>query len=384
MHLLRNVENFLPSVLSPWLLTNHTSPLYQDTMVHCKDKVLHTNRLVIRLLFPYLAVSDSSLVEIILSDWSSEEVEEAIKNLLVNANEGFEGKVENLDSFGQSQDFDGLDEETTVESKYKGMKSEIDQYAEEYLEVKVKSGNECLSETKAKWRCHMCNKSFRFIRLMQKHFIKDHEKLDCFKCKYCDFETKNNASLTKHENTHTKERIYFCDECDKRYLDKSDLIKHKASHAGSVHCDLCNKSVKSTFYLKRHMRIMHSLTEDKESFVCEVCPSMFKLKEYLNRHVKKVHCEHSFMCAMCDKKFKTKYHLTQHELLHTGEFKTSKCQVCGLVLKGNGIKSRMNSHLESHTKKHPVAGYNIQCENCEYYFRGQTNLTQHKLIHHSQ
>ena len=377
MHLLRNVENFLPSYLSPWLLYNHTSPLYQDTRLHCKDKVLHTNRLVIRMLFPYLVVSESFVVEIILPDWTAEQVEEGIKYLLTDEGEGVEGKTENLESM--SQDFKDFDEETILENER--MKTEI---AEEYLEVKIKSRNKHLGENKAKWTCHVCEKSFRFIRLMRKHFVNDHENLNCFKCKYCGFETKNNASLMKHENTHTKERVYLCEECDKRYHDRSDLIKHKASHAGSVQCDLCEKSVKSTFYLKRHMRKMHSITKGEESFVCDVCPSSFKLKEYLTRHVKKVHCEYSYLCAMCEKKFKTKYHLTQHELQHTGEFKTSACNLCGIILKGNGIKRRMNFHLESHSKKHPVTGYNIQCEYCEYYFRGQTNLVQHKLIHHSQ
>jgi len=306
-------------------------------------------------------------------------VEKAIQNMLIDASEGLEEKVENLEDSRNFNDIKYFDEETTHDIKR--MKSEMDKCGEEYRELKITPRNENENESKAKWRCHMCNKTFKFIRQMQKHYISDHQKLDCFKCNFCDFETKSNASLTKHQNTHTKEQVYFCDECDKRYLDNSDLIKHKASHAGSVQCDACNKSLKSTFYLNRHMRIMHSIKEDKESYVCDVCPSIFKFKEYLKRHVKKVHCEYSFMCSMCDKKFKTKYHLTQHELLHTGELKTSECKICGLLLKGrNGVKSRLTAHMESHT----VAGSNIQCENCEYYFRGQTNLTQHKLIHHSQ
>ena len=264
-----------------------------------------------------------------------------------------------------------------------------DKVDEKYLEVqdptptdsecKVKEEMVKIKESRHKWSCQTCSQSFKFIHYLQVHNQKEHGITNCFKCQYCDFDTTSNPSLKKHENTHTKDKFFLCDECDKRYNDISDLSKHKASHAGSVKCDLCSKTLKSTFCLSRHKRRMHGQngkTENDEKHICEVCSSVLKTREYLYKHMKKVHCEPSLMCSMCDKKFKTKYHLKQHEGLHTGDFKTTECTVCGLVIKGNS-KSRITSHMESHSKT-----TNLKCENCEYYFRCQSNLVQHKQIYH--
>ena len=80
MHLL------LSSFLSPWLLTHHVSPMYQDTMVYCKDEMVKTNRLVMGLIFPQLGswegFSQATPVQVILSDWERKEVEEMIEKLL--------------------------------------------------------------------------------------------------------------------------------------------------------------------------------------------------------------------------------------------------------------------------------------------------------------
>ena len=86
MHLLRCEDNFFSSFLSPWLLTKQASPLYQDTMVYCKDEMMKTNRLVVRLIFPQLGcwegISLATPVEIILPDLERREVEEMIEKML--------------------------------------------------------------------------------------------------------------------------------------------------------------------------------------------------------------------------------------------------------------------------------------------------------------
>ena len=119
MHLLRNYENFFPSFLSPWLLKHHTSPMYQDTMVYCRDKVMLTNRLVFGLLFPQLASWEgftfSHPVEVILPEWDLSEVEKAIQS--------FFGDTE---VFEKGEQIDNFDDEAN---------SEV-QAGEQYLELK--------------------------------------------------------------------------------------------------------------------------------------------------------------------------------------------------------------------------------------------------------
>jgi hypothetical protein len=63
-------------------------PLYQDTMVHCKDKMMLTNMLVIGLVFPQLASLGGftflNPVEVILPEWNMSEIEHMIKSFFVN------------------------------------------------------------------------------------------------------------------------------------------------------------------------------------------------------------------------------------------------------------------------------------------------------------
>ena len=80
MHLL------LPLSLAAFPPIHHVSPLYQDTMVYCKDEMVKTNGLVMGLIFPQLGswegFSKATPIEVILSDWERKEVEEMIEKLL--------------------------------------------------------------------------------------------------------------------------------------------------------------------------------------------------------------------------------------------------------------------------------------------------------------
>ena len=319
MHTLRNVENFIGSKLCPWLLGNHTSSLYQDTIIHCKDMVLDTNRFMMGLLFPELASWDgfnnNNFVEVILPDWESSEVEGKIQKMLLLPYK--------------------------KEKKYIERNQNIENNVEKY---------------------------------------KDNENEDQFvNSEHLELESNTMECLANKANSESKKEFYDCDKCDKRYSHTSALNKHKPLHDGSVHCDLCDKTYKSAFNLTRHLHLMHSTKDKKEEYVCEICPSVSKSKNNLYHHMKYVHCsERTYMCSMCEKKFKNKSNLSQHEALHTGDFKTSKCNVCGVIIKGSG-KSPMEYHMKSHVKKS-----NWKCDNCGYYFRGQTNLLDHNEIHHAE
>ena len=320
MHTLRNVKQFHCSVLSPWLLDNHTSTMYQDTTIHCKDMVLHTNRIMVGLLFPQLASWDgfniNIFVEVILPDWESSEVEEKIEKLLL---------VPYIE-----------------EKKYIGRKHNTESNVEE---------------------CEVVNK--------EQKSVNNNEQLDSG--------TNIKESLGNIENSETKKVSYDCEKCDKSYSHISALNKHKPLHDGSVQCGLCDKTYKSAFTLKVHVRLMHSTKDKTEEYACAICPHVNKSKNNLHHHMKYVHCsERTYMCSMCDKKFKTKSNLSQHEALHTGDYKTSKCNVCGVVIKGNG-KSPMEYHMKSHVK---ISKW--KCDDCSYYFRSQTNLIDHNEMYHAE
>ena len=364
MHILRNEEKFFPSFLSPWLLKHHTSSLYQDTTVHCKDKMMLTNRLVVGLIFPQLASWDGftflNPVEVILPEWNVSEIEHMIESFFVIK------EVMAKDEKNDNCDDDSSNEVHTVEKDME-FKNDI-----EVLNITDRP------KCKEKWTCHICSMSFNFVNGLQEHTRNNHETANFLKCQYCDFETNSNRNLKRHENNHTKPNQFACDECGKTYSDKGDLKKHKTSHAGPVQCDLCDKTVKSTFRLSRHISSMHGDDAESGKFICEVCSSTLRTKEYLKRHMKNVHCGYSFMCSICDKKFKTKYHLTQHEEYHSDDTRTTECKVCGTIIKGER-KRTIEIHMETHSKTNYM-----KCEKCEYYFRWQTNLIKHNQMYHGQ
>ena len=368
MHTLRNVENFLGSVVCPWLLGNHTSSLYQDTSIHCKDMVLHTNRVMVGLLFPQLASWDGfnnkNLVEVILPDWESSEVEEKIQNILLLPYEK---------------------EKKYIESK-QNIENDVEEYKDDDKKDQfVKRKYPEVQEKIQKILLLPFEKEKKYIERKQNNEnnvgeYEDDENKDQFvNSEHLELETNTMECLANKANSESKKVFYHCDKCDKRYSHISALNKHKPLHDGSVHCDLCNKTYKSAFNLTRHLHLMHSSKDKKEEYVCEICPSVSKSKNNLYHHMKYVHCsERTYMCSMCEKKFKNKSNLSQHEALHTGNFKSSKCNVCGVIIKGSG-KSPMEYHMKSHVKKN-----NWKCDICGYYFRGQTNLLDHNEIHHTE
>ena len=121
MHLLQCKYEFFSTFLSPWLLTNQASSLYQDTMVYCKDKMMKTNRLVIGLIFPELGSWEGfglhAPVEMILPEWEAGDLEQRIQRIFGGESMGATedvGANENMDSENSMDDEFNIKQETVV------------------------------------------------------------------------------------------------------------------------------------------------------------------------------------------------------------------------------------------------------------------------------
>ena len=51
-------------------------------------------------------------------------------------------------------------------------------------------------------------------------------------------------------------------------------------------CDLCYKSCKEKFILKKHMKTLHGGAKD---FSCDMCKKLFREKHHLQEHIKMIH-----------------------------------------------------------------------------------------------
>ena len=67
------------------------------------------------------------------------------------------------------------------------------------------------------------------------------------------------------------------------------MIKHTAV-CGLVHCDLCQRTFKSTQYLRQHISKIHDEgREVRRDFDCDLCQVSFTTKHNLIQHTKAFH-----------------------------------------------------------------------------------------------
>ena len=109
-----------------------------------------------------------------------------------------------------------------------------------------------------------------------------------FPCKFCGQIFRWRASMFRHEkNIHGEDR-FSCAICHKKFVTSSQLSHHtKYSHT-PVNCDVCGKTIRSEYDLKRHKAFMH---HDDSAWFCPTCPKkkVFFSKEQFDRHMAKSH-----------------------------------------------------------------------------------------------
>lgn len=106
--------------------------------------------------------------------------------------------------------------------------------------------------------CHICGKLFKSV-----HHVKHHQRLSHGvgttkkKCRTCDYETFNAASLRIHENLHTSTEVFVCEVCSKSFRTQPKLARHLLCHTdGKPHnCTECTLTFKTKRYLQTHMRV---------------------------------------------------------------------------------------------------------------------------------
>lgn len=89
-------------------------------------------------------------------------------------------------------------------------------------------------------------------RLNVKIIIKD--GLKRYQCEYCDKNYSLVASLRRHVNEHTLEKVYVCKTCGKSFSKCSALTLHERSHSdfAPYKCETCDKAFKDVIRLVQH------------------------------------------------------------------------------------------------------------------------------------
>ena len=115
-----------------------------------------------------------------------------------------------------------------------------------------------------KFSCAKCEYSGTSIKLLNEHYIDQHEPVQC---EICDKEFNTPSSLKRHKYKHVDGK-HVCTDCGEKFAFPSELKNHRASHI------------------------------DDQGFKCMHgnCGKTFKVENELNKHVKK----HSGVVWSCD------------------------------------------------------------------------------------
>uniref|UniRef100_A0A1Q3F847 Uncharacterized protein n=1 Tax=Culex tarsalis TaxID=7177 RepID=A0A1Q3F847_CULTA len=228
---------------------------------------------------------------------------------------------------------------------------------------------------KARFPCTQCDRFFDRKSRREEHML-SHKSEPSFFCTLCPVGFKNQTNLQRHvNNVHFGLKPFACEVCGKEFAQKVEKIAHEQVHLkeANVPCELCNKTFKTDFRLRVHMRAAHREKQPGlKTFECEVCSKQFPTVKTLEYH-KLNHSEPNQLCTVCGKKYKTKALLDTHMTTHNP--KTFACEQCPSMFK---TRQSLRHHQKIHSGLKPH-----QCELCDRTFRTRAHLKTHHISVHT-
>uniref|UniRef100_A0A182PH55 Transcription factor grauzone n=1 Tax=Anopheles epiroticus TaxID=199890 RepID=A0A182PH55_9DIPT len=200
-----------------------------------------------------------------------------------------------------------------------------------------------------KYKCEQCGRMFNFLANLKMHLDCVHGSKDV-RCNVCN-KYFNLKAFQVHKRTAHTDQMLMCEHCPKMFKTRGALEAHKATHDDSLvqftTCKLCNKQIKNS-NVKKHMTSQHS---EDGPVSCELCGKTFRTMFHMKRHQKNT-CEATIdsrkhKCEVCGKGFCLKLTMIEHMTTHT---RTNKYQ-CAFCFKSFGYISNLYKHRK---KAHPL------------------------------
>ncbi|XP_055321232.1 zinc finger protein 888-like [Sitodiplosis mosellana] len=168
-------------------------------------------------------------------------------------------------------------------------------------------------------------------------------------------------------------RDFICDICSKSFRMKHHLVIHLKTHTGEkpYQCEVCSKNFAQSSHLNLHLKTHRG----EKAFPCEYCAKRFLHRGDLHRHLK-THRELPFSCASCCRRFSDKTTQVSHE--KACKSKLHKCPSCDYK---TAIRSRIKTHMVTHTGEKKFRCYICAQYGRESKFAYKQNLDNHLLIH---
>ncbi|KAF7286001.1 hypothetical protein GWI33_008304 [Rhynchophorus ferrugineus] len=163
-------------------------------------------------------------------------------------------------------------------------------------------------------------------------------------CRFCSLTFKNKNWVISHERKQHSSEVIKCDICledIKMENAKSHYVSHRLQerykNTPDKVCNICGVKIKN---LDSHM-VRH---EDHRKHKCELCTKSFKLHWDLKRHLLVHSNEARHICQVCGKGFKVGYNLRVHMRSHEN-IKPFPCLICQKTFT---TKQWRDNHLKTH------------------------------------
>ncbi|XP_016343621.1 zinc finger protein 518A-like [Sinocyclocheilus anshuiensis] len=108
--------------------------------------------------------------------------------------------------------------------------------------------------------CEICNDGVQYsLLLLTRHFTNCHSRNGQFRCKKCDFSTRDAGTFVQHIHHHN-ERNHKCVKCPHGSpTTQGELQRHNVVHSGTFpfSCQICGYSAARREYLNKHLTVAH-------------------------------------------------------------------------------------------------------------------------------
>lgn len=223
------------------------------------------------------------------------------------------------------------------------------------------------------FRCFMCEKSFKFFKLLSEHMTEHYRN---FNCPDCDRTFINKQSMQTHTYRHNR-GIYKCSQCSKEF----DSRPKRTDHVRSVHmagnyrkCAYCDRRFPSWDGVLDHELKAHGVPKPQNT--CEDCGKTFSKQSSLTMHKNRFHLfKKPHKCSFCEMTFCTRMELSYHIITHT-KTRNHSCKICN---KSFGTPITLSQHMRTHggIKK-------LLCDYCDRRFLHRTTFKRHMIEKHGK
>lgn len=242
-----------------------------------------------------------------------------------------------------------------------------------------------------KWRCSLCDSSFRESNELIKHKILRHSGniIICNRCK-CTNNQNNGQTITDEHHIGQKEAVFTtavevnkevtASSVDLEMQIEGNTVKRKSESSEQVSMEQSESSDSETDAIIKKcneiLKKLNVLKEKKEQLFCDFCKIRFGEERYYNAH-NKIHEEKRTTCTMCRMEYPSVYELFLHKREAHNMYKKVQlkyvCNKCG--------KFFTNSwHWETHKEDECSKMANRFCKYCSTVFPTQLKLMRHLRV----